>query len=171
MIRSYREHFNANFTTAKYEEFLNKADEGFPPIEFRLAETPVFIPNDLKEELIKAGAEIVDFIKRPGFKTLTKKAIPFEWEVPFENSHPHFITLDFGITKDTDGNLMPKLIEMQGFPSLYGFQMHLAALYKEVYDLDPKLSPYFNGLTDESYVALLKKMIVGDHPPHQVVLM
>jgi len=171
MIRSYRESFNANFTAAKYEEFLQKADEGFPPIEFRLAETPVFIPNDLKALLIEAGDEVVNFIKKPGFKALTKKAIPFEWEVPFENSHPHFITLDFGITKDAEGKLMPKLIEMQGFPSLYGFQMHLAALYKEVYDLDPNISPYFNGLTDASYMELLRKMIVGDHPPHQVVLM
>ncbi len=171
MINTYRERFNAGFTAAKYEAFLNKADEGFPPIEFRLAETPVFIPNDLRDELIKAGEEIVNIIRRPGFKTLTKKAIPFEWEVPFENSHPHFLTLDFGITKDAEGKLAPKLIEMQGFPSLYGFQMHLAALYKEVYELDPKLTPYFNGLNDSSYIELLRKMIVGDHPPKQVVLM
>ncbi len=171
MIRAHRDVFNANFTAAKYEAFLKQADEGFPPIAFRLAETPVFIPDDLKASLMEAGEEIINFIKKPGFKSLTKKSIPFEWEVPFENSHPHFLTLDFGITKDEDGKLMPKLIELQGFPSLYGFQMHLANLYKDVYELDPKLTPFFNGLDNDSYIELLRKVIVGDHPPHQVVLM
>jgi hypothetical protein len=171
MIKEARNKFNADFTSAKYANFLEAVEENFPPIEFRLAETPVFIPDDLKALLIQAGDEIVDFIKRPGFKALTKNSIPFEWEVPFENGHPHFLTLDFGITKDESGNLKPMLIEMQGFPSLYGFQKHLADKYKEAYQLDPSFTPYFNGLNNESYIALLKKVIVGDHPPHQVVLM
>jgi hypothetical protein len=171
MIKAYREQFNADFTAEKYEAFLNQVDADFPPIQFRLAETPVFIPEDLKTSLVEAGDEIIAFIKRPDFKTLTKNAIPFEWEVPFENNHPHFVTLDFGITKDEQGNIVPKLIEMQGFPSLYGFQMHLSNIYKAAYKLDPKLTPYFNGLDNESYIELLRKVIVGEHPPHQVVLM
>lgn len=171
MIREARDKFNKAFTLSKYENFLKIVEEGYPPIEFRLAETPVFIPDELKELLIQAGEEIVEFIKRPGFKELTKNAIPFEWEVPFENSHPHFLTLDFGITKGEDGGFKPMLIEMQGFPSLYGFQLHLANKYKEAYQLDPHYTPYFNGLNNETYVELLKKVILGDYEPHQVVLM
>lgn len=171
MIREARDKFNENYSAEKYTNFLKAVEKDYPPIEFRLAETPVFIPDDLKSVLIQAGEQIVEFIKRPGFKAITKNSIPFEWEVPFENSHPHFLTLDFGITKDEGGNLMPMLIEMQGFPSLYGFQMHLANNYKEAYQLDPKFTPYFNGLNNESYIALLKRVILGDHQPHQVVLM
>jgi len=171
MISEARDKFNADFTLSKYGDFLKAVEQGFPPIEFRLAETPVFIPDDLKALLIKAGDEIVEFIKRPGFKAITKNAIPFEWEVPFENSHPHFLTFDFGITKDESGKLKPMLIEMQGFPSLYGFQMHLADKYKSAYQLDPGLTPFFNGLDNESYIDLLRRVIVGEHPAHQVVLM
>jgi hypothetical protein len=171
MIKQSREDFNANFTAEKYEELIRELENGYPPIDFRVAETPVFIPGELREMLASAGAEIIDFIKRPDFKELTAQAIPFRWEVPFENSHPHFIALDFGICKDEAGNLVPKLIEMQGFPSLFFFQTELAEAFKKVYGLPERLTPFFNGMTRESYIELLRKVIVGPHEPRHVALM
>lgn len=171
MIETYRKPFNQHFTGEKYKAFLESLEKGFTEIPFRVAETPVFIPTELKDKLIAAGQEIVNLIRKPDFKQLTEKSIPKTWQVAAENDHPHFLTFDFGICKDEQGNLIPKLIEMQGFPSLYGFQLHLAKNYKSSFDLPDNLSPFFNGITESTYLELLKKVILGDHQPHEVALM
>jgi glutathionylspermidine synthase len=171
MIEKYRQQFNANFTGEKYNQFLKKLEEGFSTIPFRVAETPIFIPQALKEKLIAAGEEIISLIKQDNFKELTQNAIPPQWNVPNETSHPHFLTFDYGLCKDEKGEITPMLIEMQGFPSLYGFQSHLAHTYKEVFNLNEKLTPYFNGLDETSYFELFKKVIVGDYALHEVALM
>lgn len=171
MIKNLRTAFNTNFSQEKYQSFLKQLGEGYPEITFRVAESPIFIPEDLKQKLIAAGDEIIALIKQDNFKQLTRNAIPKNWEVPHENDHPHFLTFDFGICKDENGEISPMLIEMQGFPSLYGFQTHLANHYRSAYHLQQQLTPFFNGLTEEKYVDLLKKVIVGQYQPHEVVLM
>ena len=171
MIQKYRTSFNANFSEQKYQDFLTRITEGYAEITFRLAESPVFLHEKLKQQLITAGNEIIALIKRDDFKEITQKAIPGDWKVPNENDHPHFLTFDFGICSDEQGKIKPMLIEMQGFPSLYGFQTHLANTYKESFDLDQQLTPFFNGLNEESYFNLLKKVIVGMHQPQEVILM
>lgn len=142
MIEKYRTFFNANFSEQKYQDFLTRITEGYPEITFRLAESPVFLPEELKQQLITAGNEIIALIKRDDFKEITQKAIPIDWKVPNENDHPHFLTFDFGVCSDEQGKIKPMLIEMQGFPSLYGFQNHLANTYKESFDLDQQLTPF-----------------------------
>lgn len=171
MIDRYRNIFNSYFSEEKYIKFLFAIERGLTKIPFRVAETPVFIPKELKEQLIAAGQEIIEIIKNPDFKTLTNNSIPKQWNVPNENDHPHFLTFDFGICKDDQGKVIPKLIEMQGFPSLYGFQPHLSKNYKDSYELPSTLTPYFEGLNEESYIALLKRVILGNHQPYEVALM
>jgi hypothetical protein len=171
MIRKFREAFNHSFTEALYAGFRKDLAAGFPEIPFRVAETPVFIPAGLQKKLAEAGAEIIRLIRQPDFKALTERSIPADWQVPGENSHPHFLTFDFAVCRDMQGELEPKLIEMQGFPSLYGFQAHMAAQYKASYGLSAHLTPYFGDFYEESYTALLKKVIVGDYEPHEVALM
>lgn len=171
MIERYRSIFNHSFSEGKYRAFIAGLEKGLIKIPFRLAETPVFIPEGLKEQLIAAGEEIISVIKRPDFKILTQGAIPAEWNVPAENDHPHFLTFDFGVCMDEHGKLVPKLIEMQGFPSLYGFQAHLGNAYKESLKLPGHLTPYFDGLQEPEYIDLLRKVIVGRHQPHEVALM
>jgi len=172
MIPSARKTFNQNFTTEKYQQLLTKLNEATPAtIDFRIAETPVFLSDDFKEKLITAGDEIIKTILQPDFKQLTERAISDKWRVANENNHPHFIALDFGVCKNTDGNIVPKLIELQGFPSLYGFQTFLGDAYKDVFKLDDEWSPYFSGLNKESYIDLLRKTILGNNQPDEVVLM
>ena len=172
MIPSARKTFNQNFTTEKYQQLLTKLNEATPAtIDFRIAETPVFLSDDFKEKLITAGDEIIKTILQPDFKQLTERAISDKWRVANENNHPHFIALDFGVCKNTDGNIVPKLIELQGFPSLYGFQTFLGDAYKDVFKLDDEWSPYFSGLNKESYIDLLRKTILGNNQPNEVVLM
>ncbi len=172
MIPSYRKAFNEQFSTEKYQHFLKILQEDLKDdIAFRVAETPVFVDEDLKQKLVLAGDEILKTILDPGFKELTKRAIPEKWQVANETEHPHFIAFDFAICKDENGQIVPKLIELQGFPSLYGFQSFLGDCYQEAYNLPDKRSIYFSSLNKNSYLALLKRTIIGPYKPEEVVLM
>src|SRR5580700_6829487 len=93
-----RRAFNAAFTQERYETFLKDLNSLHPgAIEFRIAETLVFIPKDFGNKIIEAGEAIIDVIVDPDFKKLTDGAIPKADRVPNENAHSHFIALDFGV--------------------------------------------------------------------------
>ena len=172
MDAAARKIFNEHFTEEKYVEFLHLLNDGLSKtVQFRVAESPVFLTDDFRDKLLAAGKDIIDVILQPDFKTLTERAIPEKWNVANENDHPHFIALDFGVCKDNEGNIVPKLIELQGFPSLYGFQVHLADTYRETFDIDKEWTIFFNGTDRTKYLELLKRTIVGPHQPEEVVLM
>ena len=172
MNPSIRKTYNANFTTDKYKHFIGDLNEDLrEPIAFRVAETPVFLTDDFRDKLIVAGDDIVKTILQPNFKELTERAVPEKWRVANENDHPHFLALDFGVCKDEAGNIVPKLIELQGFPSLYGFQVNLADKFCDNFDIPADQTIFFSGLNKETYISLLKKTIVGDNKPEEVVLM
>ncbi|MFC0517558.1 hypothetical protein ACFFGT_25320 [Mucilaginibacter angelicae] len=172
MNPSVRKTFNEKFSDEKYSQFLDELNNDLKePVSFRVAETPVFLTAGFRDKLITAGNDIIDTILRPDFKELTERAIPDLWRVSNENDHPHFIALDFGICKDEQGNIVPKLIELQGFPSLYGFQVHLGDTYRGVYGIPGDETIFFGGLNKESYLHLLKKTILGPYLPDEVVLM
>ena len=91
-------------------------------LDFRNAETPVFVPKAFTAKMLDAGEDIIDVIVDPKFKEITERGIPENVKVPNENSHAEFIVFDFGICENEQGELEPQLIEMQGFPTLYAFQ-------------------------------------------------
>ncbi len=171
MISIEREKYNEQLNDETYQTFIKELEKGYPKIPFRVAETPVFIPKALKEKLIAAGEEIINLIKQPNFKEFTAPSIPPEWNVPNENEQPHFLTFDFGICKNDAGELTPMLIEMQGFPSLYGFQHHLGKTFSTQFEIDPALNYFLNGFNEERYIQLLKEVIIGKHQPYEVALM
>ena len=172
MISKLREQFNQNFTQKKYLEFLSDLDSKHPGhIVFRIAETPIFVPKDFTEKMLKACETIVDFIADPGFKNLTNRAVPGNENVPYENDHTHFIAFDFGICENEDGGLEPQLIEMQGFPSLFAFQVYYPQVIRRHFDIAGNFDHYLNGYNDDSYVKLLKEIIVGGHDTENVVLL
>jgi hypothetical protein len=172
MDPSARKAFNEIFTPEKYGKFLLDLNEGLQnPIAFRVAETPIFLTDEFRDKLIAAGDDIIDTILKSDFKRLTERAIPEKWRVPNENDHPHFIALDFGVCKDEKGSIVPKLIELQGFPSLYGFQVKQGKSYRDHFKLSDDWTMFFNGLDESSYIDLLKKTVVGDYKPDEVVLM
>ncbi|MDR3693071.1 hypothetical protein [Mucilaginibacter sp.] len=172
MEPSARKTFNENFTAERYNELLVSLNKGLEsPIAFRVAETPVFLTEDFKNKLITAGNDIITVILQPDFKQLTERAIPEKWRLPNENDHPHFIALDFGVCSDGNGNIVPKLIELQGFPSLFGFQVNLAENYVKAFKIADEWSVYFSGLDESSYIDLLKRTIIGECDPEEVVLM
>ncbi|MBS1531489.1 MAG: hypothetical protein JSU01_14370, partial [Bacteroidetes bacterium] len=172
MDPSARKTFNDSFTPEKYREFLDSLNKGLKKkIEFRVAETPVFLTDNFRDKLLAAGDDIINVILQPDFKQLTERAIPEKWKVANENDHPHFIALDFGVCKDDAGNIVPKLIELQGFPSLYGFQVHLAETYQNTFNIPGDWTIFFSHLNKPEYLELLKETIVGPYHPDEVVLM
>lgn len=165
-----RSAYNKAFTQEKYEAFLKDIYDRYNHVpKFRIAESPLFIPNDLKNRLIEACDEISEVIIRPDFMEMTQKAI--EVDVPNEPNYSLFVQMDFGITRDKNGDLIPKLIEVQGFPSLYFFQDLLAKAYRKNFVVPENMSSYFNGLNPESYIELLREKIVGNAEPKSVILL
>ncbi|RFS26255.1 hypothetical protein DVR12_00240 [Chitinophaga silvatica] len=172
MIPAIRNTYNQQFTTEKYKAFLEGVadDAGIAPA-FRIAETPVFVPKALTNKLVTACEEIIDVLLRPDFKTLTQDAIPPSLKVPNENDHPHFIVIDFAVTREEDGTLAPQLIELQGFPTMFAFQEVMARQFKLHFDIPSNFSNYFNELDDYTYYKLLKEVIIGEFPPEEVILL
>ena len=172
MNLSARKAFNENFTVEKYEQFLADVNKDLHhPVAFRVAETPIFLTEDFRDKLITAGDDIISIILQPDFKQITERAIPDKWRVANENDHPHFIALDFGVCKDEASNIVPKLIELQGFPSLYGFQVELGENYSKTFNIGGDWTVYFNGLDKAAYIDLLRETIIGPYKPDDVVLM
>lgn len=172
MIPALRKKFNENFSTEKYQAFLKELDDAHPgQLDFRVAETPLFIPGYFTKKMLDACESIVDIIAAPGFKELTKKAIPAKLNVPNENDHTHFIAFDFGICINANGDYEPQLIEMQGFPTLFGFQAFLPEISKKHFGQPEGFDNYLGDLTKDDYLQLLTKIIVGNHANENVVLL
>lgn len=172
MINDLRQQFNQNFTEEKYKKFLADLNSKHPgDIVFRVAETPIFISKGFTKKIIDACEAIVDVIVDGNFKKLTAAAIPKGEAVPNENAHTHFIAFDFGICENAAGELEPQLIEMQGFPSLFAFQIYYPEILKKHFDIPENFDNYLNDYNKESYIKLLKQIIVGEHNIENVILL
>ena len=167
-----RARFNADFSPAKYQAFIDCVQQSARwPADFRLAETPVFLTRGFRDEVVGAAHEIVAQTGTPEFARHAAKAIPRGLEVPNEPAHPHFLVVDFGIC-EVEGRLTPRLIELQAFPSLYGFQLLLLGCIRQSFPSIPgNWTSAFSGLKDESYIALLREVIVGGIDPENVILL
>lgn len=175
MIDKNRSFYNEQFTEEKYNTFLQDIINEFKYVpKFKISETPAFIPKDLKNKLIAACDEIMAVINQPNFKELTNGAF-FDKNtiVPNEDDNAKFLQLDFGICEDENGNLVPKLIELQGFPSLYFFQELLGRKYRKHFGeaIPENYSQHLNGMTNLDYIELLRQEIVGNTNPKQVILL
>ena len=171
MNSKYRQLFNDNFSEAKYTNFIEDITSDFDyKVTFRIGETPFFIPNELKEQLLEGCQQVIDFIKRDDYKTLTNRALELNRKVPNEDNHSTFLAIDFGICEE-DGKIVPKLIEVQGFPSLFNFQNHLSQKFVNHYPFLSDLTPFLNGLTQETYLQLIEEVICNNHPKENVILL
>jgi hypothetical protein len=171
MHPKYRAQFNENFSVEKYNHLLDGITSDFDyKVTFRIGETPFFIPNALKEQLLEASQEVIDFIKRDDFLKLTDKALELNRKVPNEDNHTTFLAIDFGICEE-NGEIIPKLIEVQGFPSLYNFQYNLAEKFVQEYPFLSDLTPFFNGISKEKYLQIVEDAICNHHPKENVILL
>ena len=172
MVPALRKWFNESFTKEKYDNFLEELNSKHPgTIDFRVAETPVFVDKVFTEKMLSACESIVDVITQPNFLAITKKAIPEEIQVLNENSFSHFIAFDFGICENDKGELEPQLIEMQGFPTLFCYQVWHDEITNKHFNIPDTYSAYFNGFNKETYLQLLKEIIIKDQQSENVILL
>lgn len=172
MIAGIRKAYNQSFTKEKYAALLKELDALHPgALDFRIAETPVFIDEEMKEKLYSVSNYIIQQIKSPSFKEYTKHAVPPEESFPRQNKIPHCLVLDFGICKNEKNEMYPALIELQGFPSLYAFQAIYPSIVEKHFTIPAGYSHFFNGYSMDSYIQLLKEVIIGDHDVDEVVLL
>lgn len=171
MIDKYRQLFNSQFTEKKYQEFKDDiaADFDYEPT-FRIGETPFFISNELKEQLLEGCADVIKLIQDKDFKKLTDKSLELNHKVSNEDEHTTFLAIDFGICEE-DGAVVPKLIEVQGFPSLYNYQFNLYEKFKNHYPFLKDLTPFINDITPQEYLETLEEVIWSNHPKENVILL
>lgn len=173
MIPALREEFNRNYTPAKYRQFLDALSEACgTPIGFRVSETPCFVPKALLDQMAEYGRELVyQLVNSPSYYASSQKSVPAEYNVPNESVLPMFVQVDFGLVRNAKGELEPKLVELQAFPSLYGYQAICGQQYMESYDLPRDLGVFLGGFDHDSYWKLMRQLIVADHDPENVILM
>ena len=165
MLPEYRRRFNERFTPEKYQQFLRELDRrSGTHVKFRNSETPCFFPKALLDKMVRYGKELTgQLLSNADYLAASSSEVPARFRVPNETAHPMFLQVDFGI----DANLEPKLVEIQGFPSLYAYQPVLAETYRDVYGLDPTLQHEFQ----PGYLEHFRQAVLGGHAPENVILM
>lgn len=172
MIASVRENFNKNYSNERYQKYQSEIwNYTNGEADFRICETPLFLDEELSQKLQLAANEIASYLLTDEFRVKSQVAIPANLSVPNEDSHPLFLQIDFAICADENGKPIPKLIELQGFPSLYAFQVMLDDINRKYYDIPSGFTSYFNGFTKDTYLGLFKSAVVGNHSPENVVLL
>ncbi len=139
-------------------------------IPFRVAESPVFVPKNFSQSVFGACDEIISFLNQKDFMRTSEKAVPASLNVPGETKHPLFLALDFGVCKNAEGEIIPQLIEMQGFASMFGWQHFVAQQYRKHFTIPENFSHLFVP-SPEDYIFILKKNILKNHNPENVILL
>jgi hypothetical protein len=171
MLPELRRAFNESFTEERYEALLRDLEAGCgAPIAFRVAETPLFLDQEITGELQKAAWEILETVTSEAYLRHTGRAVPAGLAVPGEDAKPVFLQIDFALAREGE-RIVPRLIELQAFPSLYGFQWQLDRSFRKIFEVPAGVSPYFSGLDERTYVDCLREVIVGDCDPAEAILL
>src|SRR5262249_40722888 len=167
-----RARFNTDFTPENYAALVRCVNETEKwPADFRISETPIFLTREFTNEVTRAAKEIVDATRRSEFARHAAPAVPRGLEVPDESAHPNFLVVDFAICDEGNG-LVPRLIELQAFPSLFGFQLLLLDCIRKAYPVIPRnWTSSFGGIKDDAYLALLRRTVIANSAPENVVLL
>jgi hypothetical protein len=172
MIPGIRKKFNSQWSEEKYKKLLYDLNNYFGfAIGFRIAETPIFISSELKAEILNAVEVITSYLWSDEYKALSLKAIPPGLEVPNDPGYPAMLALDFAICKDDSGKFIPQLIELQGFSSLFFYELLQNKMYRTHYNIPSNFGGLFNIQNPEGYVEVLRDTIAGGLNPENVILL
>ena len=173
MLKAHRAAFNRDWTDAKYRDFVRRLElRTGATLGFAISETPCFLPASLVDSLAATGLDLVNQILGSGeAMAAAEQVVPQRYRGSGAEKLPTFLQVDFGLVRAADGSLQPKLVELQAFASLYGFQLAMADAYREAFGLPPSLSPFIGDLDNARYHSLIRDALVGDHDAHEVVLM
>lgn len=172
MIPDIRRRYNEDFTNETYRAMLSwlGGQYGHDP-KFHVGETPVFFPADFREHVFRACADVLAVVTAPDYAERAAAAIPPGENVPGQTDRPLFMQLDFGVCRNAEGDLVPQLVEVQGFPSLYYFQGLLDQSFRKFFTIPEGFSARFDGSSFAEYQALLRDAILGGHDPENVILL
>ena len=171
MIERLRGAFNEAWSEAAYDDLKARlVAEAGCPISFRVCETPVFLPGDLRDAMVGGALEIWDQLLKPERLEHSKAAVPPAFDVPGSDAHPLFAQADFAIAREGE-TLVPRLIELQGFPSLYAFQFVQNRMLRDRLRTGEDLEFLFSGKGEGNYLAAVGEAILGGLPAGNVVLL
>jgi hypothetical protein len=173
MIPALREAFNRNFRPEIYQQLLKNLEASAgTPIAFRVSETPCFLPKALLDQMAEYGRDLVlQLVNNPEYLRASDVTVPKQYNVANESPRPMFLQVDFGLVRNAQGALEPKLVELQAFPSLYGYQPVLAQQYIQSYELAADLGIYLGGHDHDTYQQQMRELIVAGHDPENVILL
>jgi hypothetical protein len=167
VLEKSRKKFNKEFSKEKYQKSLQEIEKQYPDsLRFRIAETPLFLPKDFEYKLRQAGETIIEYLLSVEFKVNKKLAIPENHKIPGDEGKPTFIAIDFAVSIENN-QLCPKLIELQGFPSLFGFQHILPNFF----NYNNNSSPYFEPFTAQSFVEDFGELLINNTPIENCILL
>lgn len=159
------------YTEAKHKRFLHELQTSCgSPIDFRIAEMPIFVDYAMRTKLVEYAIEILKLSIQAHRNLDNTNPIPNKYNVPNESDNPLFSVIDFAITENPNGEFEPKVIELQGFPSLFGYQLRFAQSMKHVYDLG-SFTPFPEDLEEQTYVDILRANLVGQYDPDETCLL
>ena len=173
MNRSERSLFNARWSEELFVSYRTRLEKDVGPIPFQLAETPFFISRELREFLFTSATEIVAQLAEPSLLETLRRAVPERFSVPGEPALPDCAQVDFAVVEGPDGKMEGRVVELQAFPSLYAMMTLMADAWATELNAFPELAgPWtaFNGKTREEALEQMRRVIVGDHDPREVVL-
>ena len=169
---SLHEQFNQRFSESRYLAFVEALNSATSvPVDFRVAETPLFFAPQLSAQLCQAAIQIVAQLEDPKFSAHSLSAIPPQKSVPAQDDATTFLQLDFALTRTPSDQILPQLIELQGFPSLYCYEVLLDRTIRKFYEIPADMSQYFGGIEEAEYITILRDAILGPSDPENVVLM
>lgn len=170
--------FNAGWSEHLYAAMQREMEARLdtPHFGFRLAETPVFVSRELRARCERTAREILARMQDPAVVARCTARIPAAFRVPETDALPHMLAIDLALVREPDGTLGPRLIECQGFPSLYGMEVVQGDVWAEMLGRIPGLegggwSSFWGDLDRASFVERLRQTVVGDADPEEVVLL
>ena len=163
MIASIRQKFNAAFTEQAHQNYLAALNTAFPcALDFSVAETPIFIDKNFTEKVLATGNYVNKQIQSAHFKSITEPSLKNQSFFPKETPLPACIVMDFALAQNEHDEIVPALIELQGFPSLFAYELLQDECIRKTYIIPEGYSPYLNGYTKEKYLAHLETILKGN---------
>lgn len=165
--------FNAAFNPGLYERMLEALSQRLGSIPFRVAESPLFLTPELRDALVRNAGEIMALASEPGLLARFRQAVPTRYDVPRMDALPNTAQVDFALVEGQDGKLQGKLIEMQGFPSVFSLMIAKSEAWATAMNEVPPLQGAWTcllGPSREEAIELIRRTLLGGCLPEEVVL-
>jgi hypothetical protein len=175
MQPAFRRAYNATYRAERYQSYVRRLQALLGSrVAFRLAETPVFFGPELVARCERAAREIVAQLAEPERIDAMRGTVPARFAGSDPGRLPQFAVVDFAIARAPDGSLEPRVVELQGFPSLYAFEVFQRDAWLD--ELGERCggtgwSSFYSGLDRVAYLELLGRTIVGPYDAQSVVLL